>query len=68
VEEAYDRCARELTAYEGKSQPDRVAFTYESVVPSSGSWAGGDRSLTCVAYEPNGQGGASFSYSIKGGQ
>jgi hypothetical protein len=67
AEEAYDRCASELTAYEGKSQRDRAAVTYESVVPSSGSWAGGDRSLTCVAYKPNGQGGASVSYSIKGG-
>ena len=66
VEEAYDRCARELTAYEGKSQPDRAAFTYQSVVPDSDSWAGGDRSLTCVAYKPNDLGGASVSYSIKG--
>lgn len=67
TDQADDRCARELTAYEGTSQRDRAAFTYEPVVPDSDSWAGGDRSLTCIAYKPNDLGGAPVSYSIKGG-
>jgi hypothetical protein len=67
ADQADDRCARELTAYEGTSQRDRAAFTYEPVVPGSDSWAGGDRSLTCIAYQPSNRGGASVSYSIKGG-
>jgi hypothetical protein len=61
------RCAREVTVYEGKSQQDKAAFTYEPVAPDSDSWAGGDRSLMCIAYKPNDLGGASVSYSIKGG-
>ena len=68
TDQADRRCARELTAYEGKSQQDRAAFTYEPVVPGSDSWAGGDRSLMCIAYKPNDLGGAPVGYSIKGGR
>lgn len=67
TDQADARCARELAAYEGGSPPHGAAFTYEAVVPGSDSWAGGDRSLTCIAYMPNDQGGAPVSYSIKGG-
>jgi hypothetical protein len=68
ADQADNRCARELTAYEGTSGKNRAAFTYQPVAPDGDSWKGGDRSLTCIAYKPNDLGGAPVSYSIKGGR
>ena len=56
------RCGRAFTPYDGIS-PDRSAFTYAYDLPDSTSWPSGDRSIQCIAYDPN---GASMDYSLKG--
>ncbi len=56
------RCGRAFTPYDGIS-PDQSAFTYAYDLPDSTSWPSGDRSVQCIAYDPN---GASIDYSIKG--
>ena len=56
------RCGRAFTPYDGIS-PDRSAFTYAYDLPDSTSWPSGDRSMQCIAYDPN---GASMDHSLKG--
>jgi hypothetical protein len=63
MDQADRRCARELTTYEDRKY--KTAFTYESEEPDGDDWAGGDRSLLCIAYKPNDLGGAPVSYSIR---
>jgi hypothetical protein len=42
---------------------DHSAYTYVWDMPDDGSWAIGDRSVQCIAYDP---GGVSVNVSIKG--
>ena len=63
LDQANHRCARELTGYEAAKY--QAAFTYQSIEPGWDSWGDGDRSLTCIAYNPSQLGGALVSYSIK---
>jgi uncharacterized membrane protein YhaH (DUF805 family) len=60
--QAEARCGRAFTAYDGISS-DQSAFNYAWDLPDSTSWLSGDRSVQCVAYDPN---GAPINYSIKG--
>jgi hypothetical protein len=60
--QAETRCGRAFTAYDGISA-DQSAFTYAWDLPDSTSWSWGDRSVQCIAYDPN---GAPIDYSIKG--
>jgi len=67
--QADHRCDRELAVYVGGNQRYLEAFTFQTIRPDRDDWAGGDRSLRCIAYEATGQypGGAPVSYSIKSG-
>jgi hypothetical protein len=56
------RCSTAFIAYDGIPSNQSV-FTYTTVTPDNNNWSSGDRSLQCVAYDPN---GASMNYSIKG--
>ena len=56
------RCDRAFTAYDG-IPPDQSAYNYIYLPPDSSSWASGDRSVQCIAYEPS---GAQLYSSIKG--
>jgi hypothetical protein len=61
-DQATARCDRAFTAYVG-IPVDQSSYTYAWDMPDDGSWAIGDRSVQCVAYDP---GGASVNVSIKG--
>ena len=61
-DQAEARCDRAFTAYAG-IPGDQSAYTYAWDMPDDGSWAIGDRSVQCIAYDP---GGASMNVSIKG--
>jgi hypothetical protein len=60
--QAHARCDRAFTAYDG-IPPDQSAYNYVYLPPDSSSWASGDRSVQCIAYEPS---GAPLYSSIKG--
>jgi hypothetical protein len=60
--QALARCDRAFTAYDG-IPPVQSAYNYVYLPPDSSSWASGDRSVQCIAYEP---GGAPLYSSIKG--
>jgi uncharacterized membrane protein YhaH (DUF805 family) len=60
--QAEARCGRAFNAYDGISS-DQSAFNYAWDLPDSTSWLSGDRSVQCIAYDPN---GAPINYSIKG--
>jgi Septum formation/zinc-ribbon domain len=61
-DQATARCDRAFTAYVG-IPVDHSAYTYAWDMPDDGSWAIGDRSVQCIAYDP---GGASMNVSIAG--
>ena len=61
-DQAEARCDRAFTAYVG-IPGDQSSYTYAWDMPDDGSWAIGDRSVQCIAYDP---GGASVNVSIKG--
>jgi Septum formation len=61
-DQAEARCDSAFTAYVG-IPVDHSAYTYAWDMPHDGSWAIGDRSVHCIAYDP---GGASINVSIKG--
>jgi uncharacterized membrane protein YhaH (DUF805 family) len=60
--QAAARCDRAFTAYDG-IPPGQSAYNYSYLPPDSTSWASGDRSVQCIAYEPS---GAPLRSSIKG--
>ena len=62
ADQADARCGQAFTAYDGIS-PDESAFTYSEEIPDEASWAANDRSVQCIAYDPNGE---TVDYSIKG--
>jgi hypothetical protein len=68
--QAADRCDRALAAYTGGNQRYLDDFTVDDIVPGRTDWAGGDRSVVCVAYSiAAGQPvAAPVSYSIRGGR
>jgi len=64
------RCESAFRAYDGIPVSESI-FDYGQVTPiTAADWASGDRSVTCIAYEPTTQypAGAPVSYSIKGSQ
>jgi Septum formation len=66
--QAEARCDTAFTAYDGADY-SQSAFSYTEIVPDSANWASGDRSMVCVAFEPDSSGpsGATpVNYSIKG--
>jgi Septum formation len=59
--QAEARCSSAFATYVGVP-PDQSIFTYAWHLPDSISWLSGDRSVQCIAYDPN---GAPIDYSIK---
>lgn len=60
--QAAARCDRAFTAYDG-IPPGQSAHNYIYLPPDSTSWASGDRTVQCIAYESS---GAPLYSSIKG--
>jgi DivIVA domain-containing protein len=64
---ADNRCETAFDTYDGVVTSDDSIFTYDEIIPDSGTWPDGDRWLVCVAYQetPRYPGGAPVEYSIK---
>jgi hypothetical protein len=61
-DQAEARCDRAFTTYVG-IPVDQSSYAYAWDMPDDGSWAIGDRSVQCIAYD---SGGASMNVSIRG--
>ncbi len=48
------RCDTEFEDFAGISYEDSVSLNYNWIIPTSGSWNGGDREVMCVIYATDG--------------